>query len=69
MLLGHSTDIKEGTTVKRLRRIASIMVGEEMLGRVVNTIGEPLDGKGPIGGELYEMPLERVAPGVIFVNL
>lgn len=66
VLLGHSTDIKEGTTVKRLRRIASIMVGEEMLGRVVNTIGEPLDGKGPIGGELYEMPLERVAPGVIF---
>jgi F-type H+-transporting ATPase subunit alpha len=66
VLLGYSTDIKEGTTVKRLRRIASIMVGEEMLGRVVNTIGEPLDGKGPIGGELYEMPLERVAPGVIF---
>lgn len=66
VLLGHSTDIKEGATVKRLRRIASIMVGEEMLGRVVNTIGEPLDGKGPIGGELYEMPLERVAPGVIF---
>lgn len=66
VLLGHSTDIKEGNTVKRLRRIASIMVGEEMLGRVVNTIGEPLDGKGPIGGELYEMPLERVAPGVIF---
>ena len=64
--MGHSTQIKEGTTVKRLRRIASIMVGEEMLGRVVNTIGEPLDGKGPIGGELYEMPLERVAPGVIF---
>jgi F-type H+/Na+-transporting ATPase subunit alpha len=66
VLLGHSDDIKEGNVVKRLRRIASIMVGEQMLGRVVNTIGEPLDGKGPIGGELYEMPLERIAPGVIF---
>jgi F-type H+-transporting ATPase subunit alpha len=66
VLLGHSDDIKEGNVVKRLRRIASIMVGEEMLGRVVNTLGEPLDGKGPIGGELYEMPLERIAPGVIF---
>lgn len=66
VLLGHSDDIKEGNVVKRLRRIASIMVGEEMLGRVVNTLGEPLDGKGPIGGELHEMPLERIAPGVIF---
>ena len=66
VLLGHSDDIKEGNVVKRLRRIASIMVGEQMLGRVVNTIGEPLDGKGPIGGDLYEMPLERIAPGVIF---
>lgn len=66
VLLGHSDDIKEGNVVKRLRRIASIMVGEQMLGRVVNTIGEPLDGKGPIGGELFEMPLERIAPGVIF---
>ncbi len=66
VLLGHSDDIKEGNVVKRLRRIASIMVGEQMLGRVVNTIGEPLDGKGPIGGELHEMPLERIAPGVIF---
>jgi F-type H+-transporting ATPase subunit alpha len=66
VLLGHSDDIKEGNVVKRLRRIASIMVGEQMLGRVVNTLGEPLDGKGPIGGELYEMPLERIAPGVIF---
>ncbi len=66
VLLGHSDDIKEGNVVKRLRRIASIMVGEEMLGRVVNTLGEPLDGKGPIGGELFEMPLERIAPGVIF---
>jgi F-type H+-transporting ATPase subunit alpha len=66
VLLGHSDDIKEGNVVKRLRRIASIMVGEQMLGRVVNTLGEPLDGKGPIGGELFEMPLERKAPGVIF---
>jgi F-type H+/Na+-transporting ATPase subunit alpha len=66
VLLGHSDNIKEGNVVKRLRRIASIMVGEQMLGRVVNTIGEPLDGKGPIAGELYEMPLERIAPGVIF---
>lgn len=66
VLLGPSQDIKEGNIVKRLKRIASIMVGEQMLGRIVNTIGEPLDGKGPIEGELYEMPLERVAPGVIF---
>ena len=66
VLLGASDEIKEGDTVKRLQRIASVMVGEEMLGRVVNTIGEPIDGKGPIGGELFEMPLERVAPGVIF---
>ncbi|MDD3858994.1 MAG: F0F1 ATP synthase subunit alpha [Bacteroidales bacterium] len=66
VLLGHSDDIKEGNVVKRLRRIASIMVGEQVLGRVINTIGDPLDGKGPIGGELVEMPLERVAPGVIF---
>lgn len=66
VLLGHSDDIKEGNVVKRLRRIASIRVGEKMLGRVVNTLGEPLDGKGPIDGELFEMPLERIAPGVIF---
>lgn len=66
VLLGASDEIKEGDTVKRLQRIASINVGEEMLGRVVNTIGEPLDGKGPIKGELFEMPLERIAPGVIY---
>lgn len=66
VLLGPSEDIKEGNVVKRLKRIASIMVGEPMLGRVVNTLGEPLDGKGPIEGELYEMPLERIAPGVIY---
>ena len=66
VILGPSEEIKEGDTVKRLQRIASIMVGEKLLGRVVNTIGEPLDGKGAIGGELFEMPLERKAPGVIY---
>lgn len=66
VLLGPSKDIKEGATVKRTQRIASIKVGEEMVGRVVDTLGNPTDGKGPIGGTLYEMPLERKAPGVIF---
>ncbi|MCM5662392.1 F0F1 ATP synthase subunit alpha [Galbibacter mesophilus] len=66
VLLGPSKEIKEGDTVKRTQRIASIKVGEEMVGRVVDTLGNPIDGKGPIGGELYEMPLERKAPGVIF---
>ncbi len=66
VLLGPSTDIREGDTVKRLGRIASIQVGEGMIGRVINTIGEPIDGKGPITGTTYEMPLERKAPGVIF---
>ncbi len=66
VLLGPSEGIKEGDTVRRLKRIASIMVGEGLLGRVINTIGEPLDGKGPIEGDLYEMPLERKAPGVIY---
>lgn len=66
VLLGSSEKIKEGDRVKRTRKIASIHVGEGLLGRVVNTIGEPLDGKGPITGELYEMPLERKAPGVIY---
>ncbi len=66
VLLGLSEHVKEGDTVKRTQRIASIMVGEKLLGRVVNTIGEPLDGKGPIQGELFEMPLERKAPGVIY---
>jgi F-type H+-transporting ATPase subunit alpha len=66
VLLGRSTNVKEGDTVKRLDRIASVKVGEGMVGRVVNTIGEPIDGKGPITGELYEMPIERKAPGVIF---
>ena len=66
VLLGPSTGIREGSTVKRTQRIASLKVGEQIVGRVVNTLGEPIDGKGPIGGELYEMPLERKAPGVIF---
>jgi F-type H+/Na+-transporting ATPase subunit alpha len=66
VLLGSSELIKEGDTVKRTKRIASLKVGENLLGRVINTIGEPLDGKGPITGDLYEMPLERKAPGVIF---
>ena len=66
VLLGHSAGIKEGDTVKRTKRIASIKVGDEMCGRVVNTLAVPIDGKGPIGGELFEMPLERKAPGVIY---
>ena len=66
VLLGPSTGIKEGSNVKRTNRIASLKVGEQMVGRVVDTLGNPIDGKGPIGGELYEMPLERKAPGVIF---
>ncbi len=66
VLLGDSKGIKEGSSVKRLNRIASIMVGEGLIGRVINTIGEPIDGKGPIKGELYESPLERKAPGVIY---
>ncbi len=66
VLLGPSEQVKEGDTVKRMRRIASIMVGEPLLGRVINTIGEPIDGKGPIKGKMIELPLERKAPGVIF---
>jgi F-type H+/Na+-transporting ATPase subunit alpha len=66
VLLGPSGDLKEGSSVKRTKRIASIQVGESMLGRVVNTLGEPIDGKGPLTGELFEMPLERKAPGVIY---
>ena len=66
VLLGPSTGIKEGSTVKRTQRIASLKTGEGIVGRVVNTLGQPIDGKGPITGELYEMPLERKAPGVIF---
>ncbi|HLP14565.1 MAG TPA: F0F1 ATP synthase subunit alpha [Flavobacteriales bacterium] len=66
VLLGASTDIKEGDTAKRTGLIASINVGEGMLGRVVDTLGNPIDGKGPLKGELFEMPIERKAPGVIY---
>ena len=66
VLFGDSKGIKEGDTVKRTKTIASIKVGDGMLGRVVNTLGEPIDGKGPLAGDTYEMPLERKAPGVIY---
>ncbi|MFM6953866.1 MAG: F0F1 ATP synthase subunit alpha [Sphingobacteriaceae bacterium] len=66
VLLGPSDEIKEGDTIKRTKKIASINVGDGMLGRVVNTLGQPIDGKGPIAGKTYEMPLERKAPGVIY---
>ena len=66
VLLGPTDKIKEGFSVKRTKRIASIMVGESMLGRVIDPLGAPLDGKGLIGGELCEMPLDRKAPGVIY---
>ncbi|MDL1913328.1 MAG: F0F1 ATP synthase subunit alpha [Bergeyella sp.] len=65
-LLGESKKVREGDTVKRTHRISSIRVGERLLGRVVDTLGNPIDGKGDIGGDLYEMPLERKAPGVIY---
>jgi len=66
VLMGPGDNIHEGSTVRRTGRIASLEVGEEMIGRVVNTLGGPIDGKGPIGGKKYEMPLERKAPGVIY---
>lgn len=66
VLMGDGKGIKEGNKVRRTGRIASIKVGEGMVGRVINTLGEPIDGKGPLKGDLYEMPLERKAPGVIF---
>tara|TARA_R110002074_G_scaffold149035_9_gene301414 strand:- start:20009 stop:21589 length:1581 start_codon:yes stop_codon:yes gene_type:complete len=66
VLLGPSKSVGEGDTVKRTQRIASIKVGEGIVGRVVDTLGNPIDGKGPIAGKTYEMPLERKAPGVIF---
>ncbi len=66
VILGLTKEIKEGDTVKRLRRTASIEVGEGLLGRVINTLGEPIDGKGVIAGEKFVLPLERKAPGVIF---
>ena len=66
VLLGKSDNIVEGDTVKRLKLTASLRVGEGIVGRVVDTMGNPIDGKGPIEGETYEMPLERKAPGVIY---
>jgi F-type H+-transporting ATPase subunit alpha len=66
VLLGNTEKVSEGMTVKRTGRIASIQVSEEMFGRVINPLGQPLDGMGAIGGEKYEMPLERKAPGVVF---
>ena len=66
VLLGASTSIREGSTVKRTERIASLRAGEGIVGRVVDTLGSPIDGKGPIEGTTYEMPLERRAPGVIY---
>ncbi len=66
VLLGDATGIKEGAIVKRTGQIASVKVGNGLLGRVVNTLALPIDGKGPVEGDLYEMPLERKAPGVIF---
>ncbi len=66
VLMGPSTGIREGSLVRRTGQIASIEVGEGFLGRVVNPLGQPIDGKGPIGGQKYEMPLERKAPGVIY---
>ena len=66
VILGTSEGIEEGSIVKRTKKIASILVGEGMIGRVVDTLGDPIDGKGPIKGELIEMPLERKAPGVIY---
>ncbi len=66
VMLGSSSEIKEGDTVKRTARIASVKVGEGIVGRVVDTLGNPIDGKGTIKGDLFEMPLERKAPGVIF---
>jgi len=66
VLLGETGDINEGDIVKRTKRIASVRVGEGLLGRVINTIGQPIDGKGEIQGETYDMPIERKAPGVIY---
>ena len=66
VLFGASTGVEEGSIVKRTGLIASLKVGEQMLGRVVDTLGNPIDGKGPITGDLYEMPIERKAPGVVF---
>src|SRR6476661_3066535 len=69
VLMGEMGNIQEGDKVRRTGKIASIKVGDGMVGRVVNTLGEPIDGRGPITGERYEMPLERKAPGVIYREL
>lgn len=66
VMLGDYSEIKEGATVRRTNRIASVKVGDGIIGRVVNTLGQPIDGRGPVAGELYDMPLERKAPGVVF---
>ncbi len=66
VLLGDYSDIKEGDTVKRTKQIAYVKVGDGLVGRVIDTLGNPIDGKGPVTGDLYDMPLERKAPGVIF---
>ena len=66
VLLGSTEQVKEGYDVRRTHRIASVQVSEEMVGRVINPLGEPVDGRGEIGGEKFEMPLERKAPGVVF---
>src|SRR6187431_1872052 len=66
VLMGDTGGIQEGSKVRRTGRISSIKVGNGLLGRVINTLGTPIDGKGPIKGELYEMPIERKAPGVIY---
>ena len=66
VLLGPDTGLKEGDTVKRTKRIASVKVGESVVGRVIDVLGKPIDGKGPLEGELFEMPIERKAPGVIY---
>jgi F-type H+-transporting ATPase subunit alpha len=66
VLLGEIEDLNEGDKVKRTGRIASVQVGENLLGRVIDTLGNPVDGKGEIGGDRFEMPLERKAPGVIY---
>ena len=66
VILGESDLIREGDIARRTGRISSIMVGDGLMGKVINTLGVPIDGKGPVTGELYEMPLERKAPGVIF---
>lgn len=66
VLLGDSSEVKEGDSVKRTGKIGSVKVGDGMVGRVLNTLGEPIDGKGPLAGKLYEMPIERKAPGVIY---